>query len=259
MYFTEENYYHLVIKNRSLSKNLSLIEQEVFDELSETLCEWAGDYFLGTRLSGSRAKGTATNLTSDMDIFVSLSSSTRESLGSIYESCFEYLRNKNYDVRKQNVSIGVSMHLLGWKSVEVDVVPARRQSPYGNDHSLYKNKTGGWVKTNIETHISQVVNSGRQSDIVALKVWRDLNKISFPSIYLECFALDCLRGREKKPSTANFYYLLDRIASDIERKVVYDPTNTNNILSNELTVREKRHLSTLASMDVSRPIYEILR
>ena len=258
MCFTEDDYYSLVIRNKTLSSNLNWAERGVYNELSKILSEWAGDCLVSIKLSGSRAKGTATTLTSDMDIFVSLSSSTQESLREIYDSCFECLREKYYSVRKQNVSIGVLVPVFGCGSIKVDVVPARRQSQYGNDHSLYKSKKGSWVKTNIDTHISQVVNSGRQPDIVALKVWRDLNKISFPSIYLECFALEYLKGRKKGVSVSNFYHLLYSIASDIEEKVIYDPANTNNILLDELTLKEKEALSNLAAAYAVKPIYEIL-
>lgn len=259
MTYSEECYYDSIIKSRILPSRLSETEKSVFSALNEIIRPWAGECLVDIKLSGSRAKGTATNLTSDMDIFISLSSTTSNSLKEIYNSCYARLRENINNVRKQNVSIGVTMNCLNGESINVDVVPAKRQSQYGNDHSLYKNKYDTWVKTNIDTHISQVVNSGRQYDIVALKIWRDLNKINFPSIYLECFALEYLKGKPLSHCISNFYHLLNSIALNIEEKTIYDPANTNNILSDELTKSEKETLARYAANASFQSIFNILR
>lgn len=255
----EEWHYDSVIKSRILPSRLSVNEELAYKTLEPILQSWAGDYLLGINISGSRAKGTATNLTSDMDLFISLSSNTPITLKEIYNSCYNCLRENINNVRKQNVSIGVTMNFFGGDCISIDVVPAKRQSQYGNDHSLYKNKYDTWVKTNIDTHINQVVNSGRQFDIVALKIWRDLNKIDFPSIYLECFSLEYLRGKPLAHCTSNFYHLLNSIALNIEEKTIYDPANSNNILSNELTKTEKTKLARYARHASSQSIFDILR
>jgi len=70
-------------------------------------------------------------------------------------------------------------------AIEVDVTPARRQSHLSNDHSLYLSKTGTWKQTNIKKHIADISNSGRVSEIKLLKIWRDLHRLEFPSIYIE--------------------------------------------------------------------------
>ena len=259
MTYREENYYDLIIKSRILPSRLSENEKSVFSVLSNILRPWAGEYLVDIKLSGSRAKGTATNLTSDMDIFISLSSKTSNSLKEIYDSCYARLRENIHNVRKQNVSIGVTMNFINGDSINVDVVPAKRQSQYGNDHSLYKNKYDTWVKTNIDTHINQVVNSRRQYDIVALKIWRDLNEINFPSIYLECFALEYLKEKPLSHCTSNFYHLLNSIAHNIEKKTIYDPANTNNILSDELTKSEKAMLARYAANASFQSIFEVLK
>lgn len=254
-----EWYYDFVIRSRILQPHLSTTENEIFNNISKILRSWGGDSIVDIKLSGSRAKGTATNLSSDMDIFVSLSNNNNYALSHIYHSCYEALSKEYSTTRKQNVSIGIDIDFLNNDHIHVDVVPAKRQSPYGSDHSLYKNKTKSWVKTNIDTHIKQIVKSGRQNDIVALKIWRDLNKINFPSIYLECFALEYLKGRPIEHCAPNFYHLLYAIANNIEQKVIYDPANTNNILSNELTKSEKSDLAMHARSAYSKNILDLLR
>lgn len=258
MTYREEYHYDSVINSRILPENLNFTELTIYNNLSAILGAWAGNHLTEIKLSGSRAKGTATDLTSDMDIFVSLSSTCPHSLKDIYNSCYDYLRSRINHVRKQNVSIGVTMSFIG-ATYTVDIVPARRQSQWGGDHSLYKNKSDTWIKTNVDTHIRQIQDSGRQFDIVALKIWRDLNNIKFPSIYLECFALEYLKYRPLHHCTSNFYHLLNSIASNIEQTIIYDPANSNNILSDELTLEEKANLALCAKKAASKSIYDLLK
>jgi len=96
------------------------------------------------KISGSRAKGTAISIASDLDLFISLSSSSDDALKTVYSSLYDYMCAREIECRKQNVSIGV---VYGGKSV--DLVPARRQSQWGNDHSLWKSKQNTWTKTNV--------------------------------------------------------------------------------------------------------------
>lgn len=133
-----EWYYDFVIRSRILQPHLSTTENEIFNNISKILRSWGGDSIVDIKLSGSRAKGTATNLSSDMDIFVSLSNNNNYALSHIYHSCYEALSKEYSTTRKQNVSIGIDIDFLNNDHIHVDVVPAKRQSPYGSDHSLYK-------------------------------------------------------------------------------------------------------------------------
>ncbi|MEM1393345.1 MAG: hypothetical protein AAGG00_08645 [Cyanobacteria bacterium P01_H01_bin.150] len=127
---------------------------------------WANGYLIETKLSGSLAKGTAISLGTDADIFISLSSAIGYtlSLSDIYNSLYEKVISAGYTARKQNVSIGVNIG-----NYKIDLVPACRQSQYGNDHSLYKSKTNSWTQTNIDRHIYDVRNSNRLNEIKLTK------------------------------------------------------------------------------------------
>ena len=100
------------------------------------------------------------------------------------------MNGNGFSVRRQNVSIGID-----YNSDQIDLVPARRQSQYGNDHSLYVSKKNSWIKTNIDTHISQVSNSNRLNEIKLVKIWRNANNLDFPSFYLELVVIDALYNR----------------------------------------------------------------
>ena len=88
---------------------------------------------------------------------------------------------------------------------KIDLVPALRQSQYGNVHSLYKSKTNSWTQTNIDRHIYDVRNSNRLNEIKLTKIWRELHSLSFPSLYLESAVIDCLRGYRYGQLESNFF------------------------------------------------------
>lgn len=203
--------------------------------------------------SGSRAKGTAISLSSDFDLFISLSSTTTPTLQNVYNSLYNHFTAMGYNVRKQNVSIGVQFN-----GTKIDLVPAVRQSQFGNDHSLYISKKKSWTKTNIDTHISTVKSSARLYEIMALKIWRERHHLDFPSIYLELFTLKALHGKNIGDWAANFRYLLLYIYLNIETSCIFDPANTSNRISDDLTLIEKKKIATQAFNDFSKPLTQII-
>jgi len=166
------NYVKGIVEKYSLSETLSFTEQSnIYDPLCDLLDRWAYKYgynLTQKKISGSRAKGTAISICSDMDIFASISSTTNSTLSEIYNSLFDYIKSQNLECRKQNVSIGVVSN-----GKRFDLVPGKRQDQYSDDHSLWVSKKGSWTKTNITTHISTVRSSKRSIEIKATKLWRE--------------------------------------------------------------------------------------
>lgn len=249
---TSNEYVMNVVRNHALPAQLDTnTVYYVVNPLKRVIAEWAGSCLCETKLSGSRAKGTAIDLSTDLDLFISLTSNTTNSLKEIYDSLYNWVTRKGITARKQNVSIGIT-----YGGQKIDLVPAKRQGQYGNDHSLYRSKADTWTKTNIDTHISRVNNSGRRNEIIALKVWRENHRLEFPSIYLETLAIDALSGRYSSDTASNFSYLLRYIGDNIGSLRVVDPANSNNILSDDLTTGEKRILSTQAQKSLTEQYWE---
>lgn len=219
------------------------------------LKQWASSCFLATLDSGSRAKGTAISMASDVDYLVSLSSdcnATSGGLKSIYDSLHTHLKSKYDPVRKQNVSFRINLNGL-----EIDITPARKQSGNTNDHWLYVSKIDSWRQTNIQKHITDVSGCGRLNEIKLLKVWRELNKIDFPSIYLEYLTISILSGKSKDTSKLadNFWYILQELSKDTSNPLysrIVDPANTTNILSDLLTQTEKKTIISKAKIAIGQ-------
>lgn len=244
---TANDYVLSVIRKHSLPMQIDrATELNVIAPIKSIISRWAGNCLCEIKLSGSRAKGTAIDISTDLDLFISLSSTTTTSLSDIYESLYNKVTGQGLTARKQNVSIGVT-----YKGKKIDLVPAKRQSQYGGDHSLYKRKSNTWTKTNIDTHISRVLHSGRRNEIIALKVWRENHKLEFPSILLETITIEALSGHSTTATADNILYMLRYIKENIRSLRVIDPANTNNIISNDLSTNEKQVLALQAEESLS--------
>ncbi|MGO7535947.1 nucleotidyltransferase [Rhizobium leguminosarum] len=210
--------------------------------LTAPLLRWAGQYLVSMEPSGSFAKGTAIHGGTDIDIFASLSSEVTHSLAVIYNTLFNRLRDEGFNPRQQNVSIGIKVG-----AYSVDVVPARRQAYTGEFHSLYRRKAETWTQTNVVTHINAVRNSGRAEEIMIMKAWREQKGLVFPSFYLELVTIEACRGRRIGDLAENVWAALAYVRDNIMGAVFIDPANTNNRISDDLTVAEKRALANAAS------------
>ena len=202
---------------------------------------WGNSYLLKAEFSGSLAKGTGISIGTDADIFISVSSSIPGTLAYLYGTLYNAVSQAGYTARKQNVSIGTTVN--GYK---IDLVPGRRQSQYGNDHSLYKNKTGNWTQTNINTHINHVKGSNRIEEIRLAKIWRQLHNLDFPSFYLEMAVIDSLKYSKVGDLSNNFLKVLEFFRDNLTSTRYVDPANTKNIISDDLNATQKAVISSQA-------------
>lgn len=235
-------------------RSIESYNAEILD-LKIDLERWASSCFISILDSGSREKGTAISKASDVDYLVSLKSTCNYNNGgikSIYDELYDHLKKKYKIVRKQNVSFRITI-----RDLEVDITPARRHSDNSNDHWLYESKKDSIKQTNIEKHINDISTSGRLNEIKLLKVWRELNFLDFPSIYLEYLVLRILFRKSKDASNLsdNFIFLLNELSKDISNPLYFrieDPANSNNILSNILLESEKKAIIAKAKISIKQ-------
>ncbi len=212
---------------------------------------WGGTFINESIYCGSIAKGTAISIGTDADVFISLTSTTPDTLEQIYNTLFNAFSQAGYTPRQQNVSIGITVG--GYK---IDWVPGKRQSQYGYDHSLYKRKANSWTKTNVKTHVSNVGGSNRLKEIKLAKIWRQLYGLNFPSFYLELAAIDCLGGRSYSDLSGNFWEILRFFRDEFPTKRYLDPSNTNNVISDDLKLTEKRKVQATANISRAKKTWQ---
>jgi hypothetical protein len=203
---------------------------------------WAGAQLLDVTPSGSFAKGTANRSGTDIDLFISLSETTTNTLADIYGTLFTAITNAGYQPTKRNVSINLRVGAYG-----VDLVPGKRQNSTTTDHSLYRNRAQTWTKTNIGTHINTVLFSNCQAPIRIIKLWRDQKGLDFPSFYLELLVIEALRGTLLTDLAARVVHAVGYLRDNILTSRIVDPANTNNIVSDDLTPIGKCTIRTAAA------------
>lgn len=239
---TADEYLALILRREAVDTSITSPIRSVLYAVQPLIQRWAGSQLDSISPSGSFAKGTANSSGTDIDLFISLKSDTTNTLMQIYESLGAVLSQNGYNPRRQNVSLNVNVN-----GYSVDLVPARRQDSYSLDHSLYRRKADTWSKTNVATHINYVQRAGRIHESRILKLWRDQHGLDFPSFYLELTVIDALAGQIYSGGLASnvlkaFGYLRDSFPS----ARVVDPANTNNVISDDLTVIEKSRIKSVA-------------
>jgi hypothetical protein len=125
----------------------------------------------------------------------------------------------------------------------VDLVPAKRQSATTTDHSLYRRRADTWTKTNVLQHIAYVIAAKRQQETRILKLWRNQRKLDFPSFYLELTVARALAARPSYSLGDNVSTVFDYLRDSFPSARIVDPANTNNVISDDLTIAEKQKIS----------------
>jgi predicted nucleotidyltransferase len=230
-----------VIQKHQPQKIDSYAEAYIVDPLKEDIKKWAGICLQGISYSGSYAKGTALDSTSDLDLFISLKSSTNNTLKEIYDSLASFLEEHDYTIRRQNVSIRVTK-----SGYDIDLVPAKNDTGNTNFHKLYSKKKDSWIKTNVKRHIDIIKNSNRVNEITALKVWRNNHNLSFPSLMIELMTVEGLKYKAIGDLENNVWFMLEYIENNIESKRIVDPSNTNNVISDSMSKVEKARIKKIA-------------
>jgi hypothetical protein len=242
---TPDQYLRQILTQQAVDTSNTSPIRTVQAVLTPIIQQWAGDKLLGITPSGSFAKGTANRSGTDIDLFISLSPQTSETLKEIYDKLFNWMQQKGYAPKRQNVSINVRM--LGY---DVDLVPAKRHDNSSNDHSLYRRRAGTWTKTDVGQHIRHVLLSGRSDEIRILKRWRDQKALDFPSFYLELTVIAALSGAAGVQLATNVWKCLEYLRDKFSTARVVDPANSNNVVSDDLTAVEKAKIKAAATQAI---------
>jgi hypothetical protein len=248
---TADQYVNGVLAKYAVPRGPASPAEQLGAAVAGPIRTWAAQQLNALEYSGSYAKETGVRGVSDVDVFISLKSDTTNTLKEIYDSLHGLAQQHEWAPRIQNVSIGVTIN-----GTRGDLVPGKVQSGYQNYHSLYLRKRDSWTQTNIASHIATVRNSGRQLEIRAVKTWCALRGLDFPSLYLELFVIDTLSGRSRVTIAENVLHTLRSIGTSLASTRLEDPTNSNNVVSDDLTSAEKQKIAGLAQQSANEPYWE---
>jgi len=235
------------IPEEERSRILSSVKASLYREIRK----WNNQYIIEIIPSGSFSKGTVIRGSAvDIDLLISLKNKTPFTLKEAYESLYDYLCY-SYNPRKQNVSIRIIFN-----GIKVDLVPAQKQPTGLYPHSIYVSKFDTWTMTNIHKHINIIKNSPRKQIIILLKIWCHLHELDFPSFLLELTVLEALKRRPYFGIDKNFLTVLKYIIEQFSFVKIYDPANTNNIVSDTITNNQKLQIIQMAKSSYESDCWE---
>jgi hypothetical protein len=107
---SEQDYLNAILTREQVGTGLASPALFVPGVIRPVIEQWAGRYLLDMTPSGSYAKGTANRSGTDLDLFISLSPDTVETLSDIHKTLITKLTAAGYQPRPQNVSIGIKVH-----------------------------------------------------------------------------------------------------------------------------------------------------
>ena len=238
---TPDQYVESILAKYQVARGPTSPAERLGSDVAGPLRSWANQYLNALQYSGSHAKETGVRGVSDVDVFISLKSDTPGTLKELYNQLYRFANDQGWSPRQQNVSVGVTVN-----GTRGDLVPGKIQAGYQNYHSLYLRKRDSWTQTNVALHVDTVHSSGRLREIRAVKIWRFLRSLDFPSLYLELFTIQSLSGRSQSTLAENVLQALRTIGTSLPSTRIEDPSNTNNVLSDDLTKQEKDHIASLA-------------
>lgn len=212
------------------------------------------DLVVTPKFHGSIAKGTSI-YGSDIDIQLQFKKDFG-TLADVYNSVSDFIFDefkdaKLEDVREQKHSIGMEFKIKE-EIKRIDIVPTRQTENKNSDVCLFVNNTGffekpTYKKTNSLKQLESLSFNYREKRVVRLlKVWKTENNLKIKSIHLEWLAK---KAFQQKPLSNNIekalLEVITYIANSIEYIRIIDPANSNNIISDTLTIHQKEVISRL--------------
>lgn len=203
-------------------------------------------------LNGSITKDT-TIYGSDIDIQIPFKRNSG-SIENIYNSVSDFMFDEFEDVklvgiREQKHSIGLEFNLEN-EIKRIDVIPLRQIDNNSGDTYLYVNNTGffekpTYKKTNYLKQLKTLQFSAKEKKIIRLlKVWKVENNLKLKSIHIEFLVKKAFENKSIPYRIDNcLLETINYLAENIMFTKIIDPANTNNIISNSLTYKEKENIS----------------
>jgi len=224
------------------NKPRTLLLQEI-EKFIGKIRGWAGEVLHSISFSGSYFKGTYLSGIDDIDLLISLDLRTQGTLNEIYNNLFNYLQSENYSPFKNEFSIGVVD-----SGFSFDLMPSFKNFNSATGDILISCKNNKCIQTNIDAHNKLILNSGKLNEIIAIKIWRNLNRLKFPTLYLELCVLDALHRSSKNQLAKNFIAIIEYFLEFFMDTKITDPVNSQNIIS-DLLIQEEKTLIVQAAQE----------
>jgi hypothetical protein len=252
---TQTEYLDAVLRSQMLTPGSSELKelQQHKNEVDDLLLAEFGDAHPTLRYGGSKAKGTMIRESYDLDIicyFPHDESGAGETLEDIYNNVAEKL-TEAYTIERKSAAIRLKDRgpKSDAKDFHIDVVPGRFLDGTKTDAWIYQHAAEKErLKTNLETHIEHVRDSGVVDAITLMKLWRVRNSVGIRNFIQELLVVDLLKTAKDVALPTQLRYVLKQFRDNIDGLSVEDPANPEgNDLSSLFDAGVRHSLSSMAA------------
>lgn len=250
---TPNQYLNAVLKEQTFSNDDPEMDdlRDRRDAIKSVLENTFSDSRPSIRWAGSKAKGTMIKASYDGDMTCYFDHETDDDAGDTLEEIYEDVEaalTDDYNVERKTSALQIR-DKANWSSdLHIDVVPGRFTDDDHDDVFLYQaDGEKSRLKTNLQTHIDHIRNSGVRAAIRLLKYWRTLNGLDkVKTFVLELLIVKLLDGKTGDSLETQLTHVLTEFRDNAANLAVEDPANSNNDLKPALD-QWRRMLSTVAS------------
>lgn len=197
------------------------------DAVESVLADTFGSCAYTIRYGGSKAKGTLIKEMYDLDLVFYLHNGENgagDTLEDVFFNVADALRDA-YDVREKTSALRLR-NLDATSDLHIDVVPGRFTSDDKEDCYLYQNGADKCrLKTNLDTHIAHVRDSGVLDALGLLKLLRVRRGLTVKQFAWELVAIELLKGKKKSDLADQLDHVLKAIANAEDAIAIEDPAN----------------------------------
>ena len=239
---TNQQYLQSLLDSQELSEAELIALRKLRDQI-ETQLRTGLNKIERVYYAGSFGKKTMIREQYDLDIVLYWANGCGFTLKQIHTGVGDVLK-KNWNV--------VNPRKVGWElpfdgGFRVDVVPGRALNDTYKYANLYLSDSDSSLQTSIKVHIDMVRNSGRRDVIRLMKLWRSRKNVPFKkSLALELITIDGCSGTLTTDLEKQLMAVLRYIRDNIVTVKLIDPANSNNIISDQMSVWDKQAIKQAA-------------
>lgn len=239
---TASSYLRSILDREAVDVSAESRLRQLTPRIDKIVRAWAGKHLVDLQPSGAFEQGMANASGVAIDFLASIHPDATFTPREIYESLYHALDRMGLKPKARNVSVGVT---LG--GITVDIIPARRDNMHTEEHWLHSSLRGKAFITDPHTHILEAIKAKRSDEVRVIKLWRDKNGLVFPSFYLELAVTAALRGKGRDLAD-NVWSVFGYLENHFVARSVLDPANAHNVVSDDIDIREKARIRTVAKV-----------
>ncbi len=240
-----ENYLREILNDQSLTvnqiDNLRMQRDRIERQLRNGIRGTPKAYY-----GGSYAKNTMIRASYDLDIVLFWPSDSPFSLENLYRTAKGVLDSNWRTVVEKKV--GLELPFEG--DFHIDVIPGKFSSKDENYAYLYNNKTGGRFQTSIFVQVNYVKKSKREDVIRLMKLWKKRKDVPIKTFILEICVIEGCKGYDRSILESQLLAAFEYIRDNIQNTRIVDPSNSNNIISDDLSIEQKNRIRRLADQAI---------